>query len=545
MAVAGPQCRSCVMRSARLPILIAALQFAEIARSINVVEWNRATFWCLVCVPLALSLIVALLAIPAGFSGADDLHYVTAALRWLREGPVPGENHWETRLPYVGLLAGAFAIGGVSETTLFWVHSLVFVLALVLTVGIAREAFSARVALLAAWVFAFTPLFGQMPGAFGADGLEAVCGAASVLLCILHVRSDRVRPVLLLGAGMLGGLAIVVRQTAIAIPAALCLSFLMLDGNWARRLREIALLAVGHSLPLAGDILFNFVMTGELLYRLRVDLSHVRIPSAHMQGNVFIETSPLFNWQLAARWKVPSLIETHWALEPIVRLFSSPALLLQPLLGLVGTIRALRWRGAPRLLAALVLAGFALQYVLNTLVLVIAPSVRYFITCLLLLCPLAAFLLDRLGGWRSHAALAFAIVVPGILITSTTPTTGPVTRNIAAWIDGSEPVHATNNAKSRMALMRLERPEIDRALLEGEPPVGGLMIWDPFTMPEARLADTCPDGSLVWQPVAAVQPRSLIWQAIMGLGLDGLLPQTVRVFLRQDNVRAALLRRRC
>jgi len=40
-----------------------------------------------------------------GYQGSDDAHYIAGAEAWLAEGVHIARNHWETRLPYVFLIA--------------------------------------------------------------------------------------------------------------------------------------------------------------------------------------------------------------------------------------------------------------------------------------------------------------------------------------------------------------------------------------------------------------------------------------------------------
>jgi hypothetical protein len=103
---------------------------------------------------------------------------------------------------------------------------------------------------------------------------------------------------------VLGGLAVLVRQTAIALPLALG-ALMLIDATrqpLAARIRAVAWLASGFVLVQAAEIAFHLLLTGDPLHRLHVDARHVEIPSTHMAGGAYHgDGRVLFNWQLAAR----------------------------------------------------------------------------------------------------------------------------------------------------------------------------------------------------------------------------------------------------
>src|ERR1700712_5203061 len=97
------------------------------------------------------------LALPVGFSGWDDLHYVEAAQRWLDTGVKVPTNHWGTRLPYVATIAASIGLFRLSSLSLAVPNPILFVVILLLLWHIARQVFDAPAAFCSALVAATTP----------------------------------------------------------------------------------------------------------------------------------------------------------------------------------------------------------------------------------------------------------------------------------------------------------------------------------------------------------------------------------------------------
>lgn len=72
------------------------------------------------------------LALPTGFAGWDDLHYLQAARRWIAEGAHVPANHWATRLPYVLAIAPSLRLFGLSVFALTVPNTILFALTLLL-----------------------------------------------------------------------------------------------------------------------------------------------------------------------------------------------------------------------------------------------------------------------------------------------------------------------------------------------------------------------------------------------------------------------------
>ncbi len=523
---------------------------------------------------LVLLIVVCLCAsflLPAGFAGWDDLHYVRAAQRWLVEGINLPADHWATRLPYVLAIAAGIRLFGLSDFALMVPNTLLFVVLLLLLWWIGRHVFDARAALCTAFVAAATPLFFRMPTTYYPEVMETVCatGATALTLTALRHSSGRTAAILLLAAGLLGGSGILVRQTSLAVPLALSVLIVLCDrlrpdpsgrGRAAggRAAGGILLLAVGYAVPLLLEALFYLSMTGNPFERLRIDSRHVLIPSAHLRGGTFTGGSPLFNWSLAARWDVPALIRVHWTVNPLLRVFTYPGLLLTPWLCVAGGLAAWRLHGLPRAYAIFACAAFLGQYLLNTFVLVIAPDTRYFSISVALAIPLAGYLLSRLRR-PLLAAAALLLVVPCLLVMALAPAPAHMMPALRDYAARGQPIHISSQLNDAGLLLFAERPDLARNVRlspdfaatvrlspdRGGIPVGDLAAVEIYGWPEGSAGARCGDGRQEWQPVDSRAAPGLPWTILDRLGLARLVPGRLANVLDREKDRLSLVRRAC
>ena len=239
----------------------------------------------LACVSICISL-----ALPAGFAGWDDLHYVQAAQRWLAVGVHVPVNHWATRLPYVLTLAASMRLFGLTVLALTVPNTILFALLLLLLWRVADQVYGGAAAFCAAVVVVTTPLFVRMPTTYYPEVMEAMCaaGATTLVLSALPRPDLRRRAWLLLAAGLCGGCGILVRQTALAMPVALSVLIALSDRAQRRRAAgSVLLLACGYATPVAFESLVYLVMTGYPLERLQLASRHVLIASAHLRGGTY------------------------------------------------------------------------------------------------------------------------------------------------------------------------------------------------------------------------------------------------------------------
>jgi len=493
----------------------------------------------------ATALLVSL-ALPWGFAGWDDLHYLQAAQRWLAIGVHVPADHWATRLPYVLTIALSLRLFGLSVLALSVPNSVCFLLILVLLWRIGDRIFGERAAFWTAFAAASTPLLLRMPSTFYPEVMEVALGAGATALVLAALRTARAPAGwLLFAAGLAGGLSILVRQTSIALAPALAL-LVMLEaaGERRRAVRQVCVLACGFAIPVLFEMLFYLVLTGHPLDRLRIDSTHVLVPSVHLRGGTF-HGFPLFNWQLAARWDVPSMIDVHWTVNPLLRLFTSPGLLLTPVLCVAGGVLAMRaGRGLPRNYTLFALSAVLLQYVVNTFVLVIAPDTRYMLQSLALCLPLAGLLLARLTVRTRLLTAGLAMALPCIAALAVEPSPAHLLPALEKLAGRGVPIHVSINMREAAYIATGNSASLDKALVlftsSDTVPVGSLAVIDPYGA--ASLSDRCASGPLRWQPVERTAP--LVGQWNVAPLLAGL-PAGIARRLEARAHRLVLVRRVC
>ncbi len=490
------------------------------------------------------------LALPAGFAGWDDLHYVRAAQSWLAVGVHVPANHWGTRLPYVLTLAASMRLFGLTVLALTVPNTILFVLLLLLLWRIADQVYGGAAAFCAALVVVTTPLFVRMPTTYYPEVMEATCaaGATALVLSALPRPSLRGRAWLLVAAGLCGGCGILVRQTALAMPVALSVLIALSDRTQRRRiLGSVLLLAAGYATPVVLESLFYLLLTGHPLERLQIDSRHVLIASAHLRGGTYSGGSPLFNWDLESRWDVPSLIRAPWMINPLLRVFTSPGLLLTPSLCLLGGLVAWRLPGRGRDYALFAGTGLLLQYLLNTFVLAIAPDTRYFAVSVALAMPLAGLLLSQLRLKLLIPAAAL-LAVPTLLVMLLEPSPAHLMPALQRFASGDQPVHVSPELHDAATILLADHPEIARHvtmdLHRSEVPVGDLAVVDAYGWTGA--ADHgCGGGVKQWQPVDSSSAAGPVSTVLDHSGLGHLLPPSLSAHFDRRQDRLKLVRRAC
>jgi 4-amino-4-deoxy-L-arabinose transferase-like glycosyltransferase len=233
-----------------------------------------------------------------GHMGSDDSLYIVGAKALLEEGPYLPVEHWGLRHPVVLPLSAAFHLFGEGELQAAFV-SLIYFAALVLLVrGILARLFGPRVGLVGGVLVAVTPLFPALASITNSDLSEAVFVLSSVALYSAARDSQRSR-VLLLGAGLLAGAAVLNRETAGIL--VLFYAALFLLGHGGSRSRFL-LLGLGALLPVLAEVAYFGAVAGDPLYRFRIDLSSHGGPQPALLGEQRADTGNLVNTRLLAPW---------------------------------------------------------------------------------------------------------------------------------------------------------------------------------------------------------------------------------------------------
>ncbi len=485
---------------------------------------------------LLLAFLLAVLASDMnGYQGSDDARYVAGAEAWLAEGLHVARNHWETRLPYVLLIA----LCGTSPGALLALHLALGMALVVVSWALARPVVGARPAMAFAALLALSPFVQQLSGRLAIEALELLLAAGAFWL--VRQRLAGAGMAQLAWAGVLLGLAILTRQTSAALAIGLGL-MLVLRGRW----RDAFILAGIAALPVVAEALFYTVLTGDPLARLHIDMRHVQVEGQPLPGGAYTAASPLFNADLASKWQntTQGMLHLHWTVDAFLRLVTYPSGLLTwlPALALLGWPRLVFAGQAPGLRRDLLLT-MAAVYVVVVFVLSLAPEPRYFAMATYLACLVVALGLARLAEVLPRLALAAlaALALAGPVVADLNPTPRGVVPQLVAQLQ-ARPATVFHVSGPVEAAARLALRQAGLAgWVSGPSPVAGALL---FAMPgndQPDLAASCADGRPrlreVWRGVTS---PSLAWRLAEVTRTSALLPAGLARWLERERYRPAL-----
>lgn len=388
--------------------------------------------------PLAL-IVVAIWIIalnPVGFvgGGADDAEYLNAVRCWVDAGkPCLAQTHWASRWPLVAPIALATGIWGESRTTVALAPFVYTCATLMLMVFIGNRLFGRPSGYVAAIALAVTPAFAVQTLQPAADGTELAWLLASFAAALIAY--DRKSWRWALTAGVALGIAAQTRDTSLAMFPIAAVAVVMLS----RERRAMLWMIPGMISPMVIEGLVYWIVAGDPLWRFRLAVGHVYIPSAELREGFDTSQSPLFNPHYIAGWKREAGISLFWPIDPWLNLLAGfrlgVTLVAAILLAILFAARTLE-PPARRLLALLI--GGALIYSSALIYgLAIDPKARMFFV-------LASAVSLAIGAiavraWREGGRLGvvtiFAAFIPfASLIVATQNQSRSAERAVASWM---------------------------------------------------------------------------------------------------------------
>lgn len=476
-----------------------------------------------------------------GYQGSDDARYIAGAEAWLAEGVHLARNHWETRLPYVLLIAAT----GTTAASVLALHVALGMGLILMSWRLSRPVIGPRAAVAFAAVLAMAAFTQQIAGRLQIEVLELLLAGAAFWLVRQRIGGAGLAQ--LVTAGVLLGLAVLTRQTAAAVAIGLGLALLL-----NRRTADAFILAAVAALPVVAECIFYWVMTGDPLARLQIDMRHVTVAGQPLPGGAFTEGSPLFNPALGAAWQnsTQGILHLHWTVDAFLRVVTYPT-------GLLTWIPALALLAFPRFgfagqqpgLRRDVLIMMACVYVVVVFVLTLAPEPRYFSMATYLAAMVLALGLTRLAERRPGPAfLGIAgLALAGPLAADLNPGPRPVVPQVIGLLQGgvvgatlhvSGPVEATSRLALRQAGLS--------SRVTGVPPAAGSYFLGFPGNDGLDLAATCPGGLVRLLEVArGTTSPSLAWEVMETLGLERLVPAGPGAYLRRERYVPALYKVGC
>jgi len=482
----------------------------------------------------------ALISDMNGYQGSDDARYIAGAKAWLAEGVHLARNHWETRLPYVLLIAAT----GTTASSVLALHIILGIALILMSWRLSRPVIGPRAAVAFAAVLAMAAFTQQIAGRLQIEVLELLLAGAAFWLVRQRIGGAGLAQ--LVTAGVLLGLAIVTRQTSAAVAVGLGLALLL-----NRRAVDGFLLAVVAAMPVIAESLFYWAMTGDPLARLRIDMGHVLVEGQPLPGGVSTLGNPLFNPALAASWQNSTLgmLHVHWTVDAFLRLVTYPTGLLTwlPALALLAVPR-FTFAGQQAGLRRDILIAMAAVYAVVVFVLTLAPEPRYFSLATYLAALVMALGVTRLAERIPGLALLglAGLAVAGPLAADLNPAPRPVVPQVLSAIRSlpGEALHVSGplEATSRLAL----REAGLSGRVSGAPAAAGALFMAFPGNDQLDLAATCPKGGKRLLEVArgTIGP-SLAWEVLEALGLDAAVPAGPAAYLQRARFVPALYRMGC
>lgn len=354
-----------------------------------------------------------------GFQGwIDDQQYVLAARSILQEGLLPGENHWQNRWPFNATMAISFYFFGVSFFSTA-VPSLIAYFGLgILTFVFCRRLFGFGAAVTICIVLLTTPqvgLYATIPYPFMLENFLFALAVFGFIRASEH--NDPHFKSILIFVGITLGLSILIRPFIFS--AILLMSILYIRGYGFER-RYYWLLPLGMTPVVVFELLRNYMLTGDLLHRFKVDALAMRIPSDALVGRTF-EGSPFFNTELMSSWVPYNPFPVHWTVDPYLLFLSTGgvgglgwAALLCLLLIRVYQIRL------PREILLLLLFG-AFWFLTVTYLFSSRPVPRYYGPTIVSLSMFVGFVIHqalRRGRSKLLTAIMIALIFSNLILIS-------------------------------------------------------------------------------------------------------------------------------
>ncbi len=260
----------------------------------------------------------------------DGALSIRGAMQWLHHFPYLGTTHWELRHPYILAITGAISIFGLNELSVL-IPSILSLLAIAaITLAFFIRYGHIYLGVICWLILLSIPVFVFAGSTIFSAILETLLILSSVLLFASSLPTQNHNWPQIFIAGLLGGLAYTTRETSSAL--AFCYLILFITGFGGRR-KIYFILAAGFLLPILLDFLFIYTQSGDLFYRIKIDLRQFH-PWKEMLHLDYIHTAmpaKLTTADLTARANSPDLqhlgsagpIDMGHGLNPFIALFTN------------------------------------------------------------------------------------------------------------------------------------------------------------------------------------------------------------------------------
>src|SRR5262245_50561757 len=207
-----------------------------------------------------------------GYVGSDDHSYARGALGWLERFPHPyvGDDHWTLRHPVVVPIALSLALFGHKELSLGLPSALFFLLFLIINYSYVQRFFGAGIAMLSGIMLATTPLF-AVQATFPQDVIIQVLAVSSSFWLFYSASRIHAPGWLLFAAGSAAALGWLTLEPTAGLFFFYGILFLL---GFGLPRRYYWIMAVAFLLIVGVEVGYFAALTGDPLYRYRIDLHH-------------------------------------------------------------------------------------------------------------------------------------------------------------------------------------------------------------------------------------------------------------------------------
>lgn len=464
---------------------------------------------------------------PVGFMGGgfDDVQYVNAAARWLHDFPYVGTTHWELRHPFVLQLVALLHAGFALPSQLLTISIVWYGLVLSVAYVVIRMMAGVVAAFFSCLAIGTSPVFVELATSIAPDLVEfcLVLGAVSI---VLLASQRRLPSAFLVVSGFLLGLAWLTRETA---GAAILLLVMLFAFRPTLPTRDFAFLWMAVVAVIAAETIWLWSATGDVFYRMHVDMRHVLVPSAHLVGGVASASEiPILNPSMMSRWVGSSPIKVAWFLDPYLAFFTDRQ--FGVVFVLLPAIAILLWRqevseNEKVLVSVLALLG-VLSFLFSTYVLSIRPQARYYLSAVFAASVASGVYLGKLWFNKRKslcAVLAIFVVVANLLLCDMQQYRNYALDALIKYVSGS----AETIAVSRSVWDSINNPvfasQFDSQVIPRDPEIGDMLLISEIDKDWDNRFILCNDSS--WREYA---PRPfLIGMIIRSLGFQSAMPDVV------------------
>lgn len=327
-----------------------------------------------------------------GYRGYDDFHYVYAALNLLDSGEIVATDHWSIRFPHVLAIYLSLKAFGMSEWALVAPSVLAYIATSLITYLGVRQFWGRQPALVAALLFASTPLFAVLANVPFAMLTQLLLIVLSVWSLVWANETGKIWLNALAGVAI--GLAVLTHLTSAAAVLSTTFICLLIYRNW----RGWLLCVLGAAAIAVVDIGYFTASQGEPLYRMKVASNHSSITykvfnvddksaaSVKSVANSLEGTSSksLFKFMTKSEvhWE-PAPVNIHWTVNPYLVFFLHYDLAVYGLALLIAFLLSRTVRLKPlspaqsRIVLALIITA-VVWFLFANYIFSLRPKTRYF-----------------------------------------------------------------------------------------------------------------------------------------------------------------------